>query len=79
MLEGIKQVDAPPFLWTRIQQKVEHASRSRFSLKVTFALVAIAIVVIMINALLVTDNIKKNAIDSNLAQAMDLLPHNSLY
>jgi hypothetical protein len=79
ILNQIKQVDAPPFLFTRIQQQIDNGSRYFFSKRLAWSLgVSFAIVVIM-NVALLSYNAKINRTNTNLAEVMDLMPNNSLY
>jgi hypothetical protein len=79
LLAHIKNVDAPPFLMTRIHQKIETAYRNRFSPRLAFGLVAVFVLVVVLNIFVITTYCKQNREDMNLAQSMNLMPNNSLY
>ncbi len=79
ILNQIKQVDAPPFLYTRIQQQIDNGSRYSFSKRLAWSLgVSFAVVVIM-NVAVLSYNAKINRTNTNVAEVMDLMPNNSLY
>lgn len=79
ILNQIKQVEAPPFLFTRIQQQIDNGSSYTFSKRLAWSLsVSFAIVVIM-NVAVLNYNSKTNRNNTNVAEVMDLMPNNSLY
>jgi hypothetical protein len=79
ILEQIQRVNAPPFLLTRIQQRIRNKKESSFSPTLSWVLsLSLAIVVIANGALLVNTVITSKR-EKNLAQSMNLLPQNELY
>ncbi len=81
LLDQIKKVDAPPFLVTRIRQKIENSRQSRFSTGISWSLGISLLVVVVLNITIMMKQTHstKTAQDSNLAVAMNLIPTNSLY
>lgn len=79
ILNQIKQVDAPPFLLTRIQQQIDNGNSLNFSKRLAWSLgISFAIVVIM-NVAVINYSTKANYTNKNVAEVMDIMPNNSLY
>jgi hypothetical protein len=82
-LNQLKEVDAPPFLYTRIQQQIQNLQHMEAPVKWkwTFALTAIMILFINIAILLRTaaPAIKKNTGVESVVNAMGLSTTNDLY
>lgn len=79
VLKLIKKVDAPPFLLTRIRQKIEASQTVKFSKPLSWSLGISFTIVLALNfvALVHTNtNIKPQ---SSIPESMNLLPHNSIY
>lgn len=76
MLGQIQKVDAPPFLLTRIRQKIENARNSNFSPRLAWSLFTAVVLVLLLNLGVV---ISKTSDTDNLADTMNLLPKNTLY
>jgi len=81
LLEQIKKVDAPPFLLTRIKQKIENAQQASFSKGLSWSLVISLCMMLLLNiaVMIKYTNTTTSIQDSTLAAAMNFLPTNSLY
>jgi hypothetical protein len=79
LLGNIKKVDTPPFLLTRIKQKIAEGSSSLFSLKLSWSLTICFLLVLALNAIVFVNNTAKINNETSLVQSMDLLPNNSIY
>lgn len=78
-LNKIQQVDPPPFLFTRIQQKIEKTYATVLPRKFACALSLSFIVVVVLNVGVLAYKVKqKNGVNS-VAQSMNLVPDNELY
>ncbi len=77
VLSKIKPVEAPPFLLTRITQRIENERISRFSLRISWALGISMFLIFSLNVAILFQNQTKKT--SNLAQTMQLLPQNDFY
>ena len=80
VLAQIHSVDAPPFLWTRIQQKINIAQENRLAPAFAYLLGLSFLVLISLNVLIISQKTHHTpSKDNNIAQAMSLLPNNALY
>ena len=79
LLARIQKVDAPPFLLTRIQQRLENTYRTQFSPRVVFGLGVSLALIFTLNIVVLVKYNKVTKIENNLAQSMNLVPDNSLY
>jgi len=81
LLEQINKVDAPPFLLTRIKQKIENAQQASFSKGLSWSLVISLCMMLLLNIAIMMKhtNSTTSIQDSTIAAAMNLLPTNSLY
>jgi hypothetical protein len=77
-LEHIQKVDAPPFLFTRIQAKI-YRQNQRFDRKLVWKLSIAMVFILLINAAVITINLKTQKQENSLAKAMHLVPNNELY
>lgn len=78
ILEKIKQVDTPPFLFTRIQNKIQQHIADKISKKQAIAYACGIVIIIVLNVL--AFEAKKNSEnDNDLVNKMDLSPSNQLY
>lgn len=79
VLDLINKVDAPPFLLTRIKQKIE-SSANKVSPVVLWTTCISVCLVFIVNIYAISDTGKhKNDTAHSLAEAMNLYPNNSLY
>lgn len=79
LLEHIQKVDAPPFLLTRIQQKIDNKYLNKLSPRWALGLSVSFIVIIVINISVIVNYNKNSKPENNLAQSMNLMPDNNLY
>jgi hypothetical protein len=79
MLERINKVDAPAFLLTRIRQKIANAGEQQIAPKWAFAAGFSLLLVVALNLYIITSPAESRPQENNLAQTMNLIPHNSLY
>ncbi len=77
ILSAIKKVEVQPFLYTRIQQKIEERKRSTLKPIVGWAF-ATAIAVIFTIDFFVIQNYKSEN-KSNITETMSLMPQNQIY
>lgn len=78
-LQHIRKVEAPPFLWTRIQQRISNEKDNRFSPTLSWALSIAIAVIFLVNGVAFANSYIESKRETNLLQSMNLLPHNSLY
>lgn len=76
-LETILRVEAPPFLFTRILQKVQRQSTEYVSPRIAWAFTLSMITLVILNIAVVSFGNGKP--DDDFAKYMHLMPHNSLY
>lgn len=81
MLNNLKRVDAPPFLLTRIRQRIANRQEQTLNPAIVWTAGLAMLFVISINVYLITDNpgISKRGHEVNLAESMNLYPQNALY
>ena len=79
LLSQIQKVDAPPFLFTRIKQKIEHTYPTKFSLKSTWSIGLSFILVLILNFMAINKRIHQTKSDNNLVKTFNLMPDKSLY
>lgn len=77
-LEHIQKVDATPFLFTRIKAKI-YQQNQRFETKLVWKLSIAMVFILLINAAVITINLKPKKQENSLAKAMHLVPNNELY
>jgi hypothetical protein len=78
LISQIQTVKAPPFLLTRIIQKIENERVNQFSIRVSWVLGFSMVLILSLNiAVLLSSNTP--SVPTNLAQKMDLLPQNNFY
>ena len=78
-LEKIQRVETSPFLFTRIQQKIEQSKKERMPKSVALTVSFSVALLLAINAIvLVNYNSKENTTES-FAKSMHLSSNNSLY
>jgi hypothetical protein len=80
LLSQIESVEAPPFLLTRIRQKIENERVNQFSPRVSWALGFSVFLIVSLNIAVLFENQAKSAeITPSFAQNMELLPQNDFY
>jgi len=77
ILKQIKQVDASPFLLTRIRQKLEEKVRSSVSPALAYSIIAMVVVIFTIDIIVVKKH--KNESKGNIAESLSLMPTNQIY
>lgn len=79
ILDKIKPVEAPPFLFTRIQQRIKNANEHFVSNKIVWlsALSFSCLVIISVSVIFYTSSPSSTA--QSLAQSLHLNPTNNLY
>jgi hypothetical protein len=80
-LKKIKQVDAPPFLLTRIKNRIDSLTDARAPVQWTWSLAAAAVVVLAINMGVVlsrANTTEKNTI-ADVVNTMQLSTNNDFY
>lgn len=77
ILKQIKQVEASPFLLTRIQQKIEDKIRNRVSPALAYSIIAMIVVVFTIDIIIVQK--QKTQPTNNIAETLSLMPTNQIY
>lgn len=78
-LEEINRVEAPPFLITRIQQKIQNELTNRISMRAAYSILASFLILLSINFFVVVSNNKTKSAEKNIAESFHLLPNNNLY
>lgn len=78
ILNNIQTVDTPPFLFTRIQTKIEQQLTERVSKKQAVVYLAGIVIIVAINMLALSSN-KENSTSSDLLTKMNISPSNQLY
>ncbi len=78
-LENIKQVEAPPFLFTRIQQRIQNEFDNHVSMKLVYSIAASFVILLSINAFTMFQQNLSSKEEANIAQAFQLMPDNNLY
>jgi hypothetical protein len=83
LLKQIKEVEAPPFLLTRIRHRINHPGNAEAPVKWkwAFALTSVVILALNISILLTSaaSATKKNTGVENVVNAMNLSTQNDLY
>lgn len=81
LLSQIQQVEAPPFLFTRIQQKIKEAEENRLSPKWAWTLGIAVLLFMTLNIAVFSLNSRENKhnYEQEMAQSFQLLPNNTLY
>lgn len=79
ILKQIQKVEVPPFLFTRIQQQIDNGYSLKFSKRLAWSLGISFLIVLIMNAAVLTYGTKKAGRSNDLAQEMGLMPKNSLY
>jgi hypothetical protein len=79
ILDNISRVDAPPFLYTRIRQKIENY-KEKVSPTAIWATTATLCLIVIFNLFVISKNNNSNTETANaLVNSMNLNPGNTLY
>ena len=73
-LDRIARVDAPPFLLTRIRQKIDQSSRTRTSLTFQWVIGITAVLFLALNTYAILKVTQKTKSTPVLAQGMNVVP-----
>ena len=81
LLGQIQSVEAPPFLLTRIRQRIDEAQQAGFSPRLIWSFGVSLLVLLCLNVAVILKQSPATRTDSynNLAVSMNLVPDNSLY
>jgi hypothetical protein len=77
-LGHIQKVDVPPFLFTRIQAKINEQNQ-RFEPKLVWYSSFALLLILFINAAVITVNLKSKKQENSLTKVMRIVPNNDLY
>ena len=75
----VQKVSAPPFLLTRIQQRIRNKKESQFSPTLSWVLSLSLAIIVVVNGAVLTNMIIASKQEKTLLQSMNLLPNNELY
>lgn len=75
----IKSVETPPFLYTRIIQRIESASLNRVSRPLAWSLGSACLAICIFSLLISISKTQQENTATNLGTGMDLMPQNALY
>jgi len=78
-LETIQKVETPPFLITRLQEKIKAEANNRIRPFYAWALVTAMIGVFAVNIIIITDTDNKEEYKTKFSQDLQLIPNNNLY
>ena len=78
-LGKIKRVEAPPFLFARIQQRFEQSNKERMPKNITLAVSLSFVLILFFNAITLLNYNSKTQVTENFVQSMQLTSNNSLY
>jgi hypothetical protein len=79
ILDQVQKVSAPPFLLTRIQQRIRNKKESQFSPTISWVLSLSLAIIVVVNGAVLTNMIIASKQEKTLLQSMNLLPNNELY
>lgn len=79
LLDQIQKVEAPPFLMTRIRQKIDAAAANQIPGSWVWSLGLSFILVMGLNIAIIVNNMQVPATDDNIVNTMNLSPDNALY
>lgn len=78
ILENIHRVDAPPFLLTRVMQKINDVKTEQIPTRFVWSLGISFLIVLALNVSVITSRNKHQQVN-NIATEMNLYSSNSLY
>ena len=79
ILKNIQKVDAPPFLYTRIQERIRQQMADRISPQWAWSMGLTCLLIFSLNLSIVFSKEKKEVRENNLAKEMRLMPSNNIY
>ncbi len=78
-LETIVKVETPPFLLTRIIQRIDSERNAKFSSGVSWSMGVAFILLILLNTGVLTNVFARQHNMQTLAQSFQIMPNNELY
>jgi hypothetical protein len=78
-IENIQSVEAPPFLYTRIQQRIKNEQAARMPGKMTWAVGLSFLLILCINIGAVVSASRADHAASNLVKTLNLMQDNTIY
>jgi hypothetical protein len=78
-LENIQRVEAPEFLFTRIQQKIQQKKQHTLPPRFAWAVAASLLLILSLNLFVVFNSSRKAEEASNWTKSMNLVNDNSFY
>lgn len=78
-LDKIQQVDAPAFLFTRIQQKIEQSKQEQMPLRVALTIAVSFVLLLGVNTFVCMKYYTVESTPENFATAIHLTSNNALY
>lgn len=79
LLDSIQRVDAPPFLLTRIKEKIKTNPDVKVGVGWVLAGSVSLMLVLVVNVVVMSKSSVKNQQTTNLVASMNLAPDNTLY
>lgn len=78
-LKLINKVEAPPFLWTRIEQKIENNTKNTLSVRIQWAFGIAMFLIILSNGIIMIETVEKQKINESytLLKHMQMIENNS--
>lgn len=78
-LDKIQRLEAPPFLYTRIKQKIEQSKEARVHPVLVMAAASVVVILFAINTFVLFDFTSQPSSIQNLSDSINLISNNSLY
>ncbi len=78
-LDNIQAVEAPPFLFTRIQQRIKNEQATRLTPNMTWALGLSFVLILAINVTAMISAYKADHTSPDLVKTFNLMQDNNLY
>jgi len=78
-LESIKQIEASPYLFTRIQQRIQNKLDNRVPMRTAYSMAASFVILLSINAFVLMQNNNTKMEETNIAESFQLMHDNNLY
>ena len=78
-LSKIRQVETPPFLFTRIEEKIAQTKMEKISPLASFGISAAFVLVLLVNAFVLINNDDQKSQTETYVESMNLLNNNTLY
>ncbi len=79
LLEGIRKVEAPPYLFTRIESKIRNEAEGKISSKNVAVLGMGLLVLLLVNISIISNNMNFKKSQTSVAQSFGLVTNNSFY